>query len=55
MCGPPYDREHGVPNINNEYTIKCRLNKLHDYRVNGRGGETEKEYFKRINKENKNV
>ena len=48
MCGPPYDREYGVPNISNAYTIQNRLDMYYNYQRNHKSGETEEEYSKRI-------
>jgi hypothetical protein len=48
MCGPPYDREYGVPNIDNEYTIQTRLGQYYSYLKNHKYDETEEEYFNRL-------
>lgn len=50
MCGPPYDREFGVPNLDHPYKIQVRLDRKYSYLKNHKKGETEKEYFKRIGK-----
>jgi len=50
MCGPQYEQEYKT-----DYKTQVRLAIYYSYQKNKKDGETEKEYFKRVNKENKNV